>query len=92
VSYTHIAAIITEIRTIQVIDLKRTIAFITTCTTFGKPVIKKLRNNLIDREYLKEIAALQGAGLQEVVNSNKKSVQAAERVQRPNNNETLEWQ
>jgi hypothetical protein len=47
---------------------------------------------LIDREYLKEIAALQGAGLQEVVNSNKKSVQAAERVQRPNNNETLEWQ
>ncbi len=39
-----------------------------------------MRNNLIDREYSKEIAALQGAGLQEVVNSNKKSVQAAERV------------
>ncbi len=37
-------------------------------------------------------AALQGAGLQEVVNSNNKSVQAAERILRHNNNETLEWQ
>jgi hypothetical protein len=47
---------------------------------FANSVIKNLRNKLIDREYLKERAALQGAGLQEVVNSNNKSVQAAERV------------
>ena len=51
-----------------------------TCVRFANSVIKNLRNKLIDREYLKEKAALQGAGLQEVVNSNNKSVQAAERV------------
>ena len=52
----------------------------TTCLSFGYSVIKNLRKNLIDREYLKDSAALQGAGLQEVVNSKNKSVQAAERV------------
>ena len=53
---------------------------IRTCAMFRKPVIKTGRNILKDREYVEGSRALQGAGPQEVVGSNKKSVQAAERV------------
>jgi len=48
--------------------------------SFVKPVIKSMRNILNDLGVKEGLKALQGAGLQEVVNSNNKSVQAAERV------------
>jgi hypothetical protein len=46
---------ITEIRAMQFDDPSAWgSAVFTTCATFGKPAIKKLRNSLIDREYSRD--------------------------------------